>query len=36
FERFLCPDDVWGTYDTDKQQAGVTDDVDPFLRSGRF
>lgn len=36
FERWLCPDDEWDTYDTDQQQGGVTDEAEPFMGSGRF
>ncbi|KAG8074667.1 hypothetical protein GUJ93_ZPchr0006g43122 [Zizania palustris] len=35
FERWLCPDDEWDTYDAD-QQGGVTDEAEPFMGSGRF
>lgn len=36
FERWLCPDDEWDTYDTDQQQGGVTDEAESFMGSGRF
>ncbi|KAL6603288.1 hypothetical protein ACP70R_043649 [Stipagrostis hirtigluma subsp. patula] len=36
FERWLCPDDEWDTYDTDQQQGGVADEAEPFMGSGRF
>ncbi|XP_062229795.1 F-box protein SKIP31-like isoform X3 [Phragmites australis] len=36
FERWLCPEDEWDTYDSDQQQGGVADEAEPFMGSGRF
>ncbi|XP_066370447.1 F-box protein SKIP31-like isoform X2 [Miscanthus floridulus] len=38
FERWLCPDDEWDADDTfqDLQQAGVVDEAEPFMGSGRY
>jgi hypothetical protein len=36
FERWLCPDDEWDADDADQQQAGVADEAEPFMGSGRF
>lgn len=36
FERWLCPDDEWDADDTDMQQAGVADEAEPFMGSGRY
>ncbi|KAK3131242.1 hypothetical protein QOZ80_6BG0503930 [Eleusine coracana subsp. coracana] len=36
FERWLCPDEEWDTYDNDQQQGGVADEAEPFMGSGRF